>query len=118
MVSWLVLTAAPDEALLFPVLASELFAALREELSAIEAAIVVLLLGELVLFNELLLLDELLPLDELLLEEELPVLDEVLIVLEVLTLVAAEAGVVAGVTVPTTAFVVCVPEAVPPEVLT
>src|SRR5271165_3822964 len=98
IVSTLVLTAAPDDALLLPVLASELVAALRAELDAMEAAVVALLLDELVVLEELLLVE--------------PVL-----VLAVLLPDALELDAVAAVTVPMTAFVVCVPEAVPPDVL-
>ena len=92
MVSWLVLTAAAEEALPLPVLANALFAALRAELEAMEAALVVLLLDALLA-------------------------DELLLVLAV-PAVVADLDVVEAVTVPTTALVVSVPEAVPPEVLT
>jgi hypothetical protein len=69
MVSMLVLTAAPDDALPLPTFASALVEAFRAELEAIVAAVVVL-------------------------------------------------AFVAVATVPTTAFVVAVPEALPPDVLT
>ena len=81
IVSWLVLTAAAEEALLLPVAASALVAALRAELEAMEAAVVVLLVVALV-FEVALVPDELLV-------ERLFGL-----------------AVVAAVTVPTTAFVV------------
>jgi hypothetical protein len=94
----LVLTAAPEDALLFPVAARELVAAFRAELDAIEAALVVLLLAELPpdVLLALLLLPEL--------------LEELLLVLDL--------DVVGALTVPITALVVSVPDAVPPAVLT
>ncbi len=82
IVSWLVLTAAADEALLRPVAARALVAALRAELEAIEAAVVVVVV-----------LDELVLAVVLVLPDVLPVVVAVLL-----------PAVVAAPTVPTTAF--------------
>ena len=111
IVSRLVLTAAPDDALPLPTLASALVAALRTEAAEAEAELEV---------AELLLVLE--PEAE---DPAIVVVAGAVVVVDCIAETAAgfdeepdDVGVPATVTVPGSAFVVCVPLAVPPDVLT